>query len=305
MLQISNSNLFHNYHDPLNPLWRFLFIPGVQTRPKVLHPSNLLFFWGSIFLNGDPASFTDMDLAPSFTCTMEVTHTRLLEFKFTRTWESWRSHTGSGHHIVFALLLLWSPLPPWPLWGPVPSLSWDIYIKQHPLGSGGGVVGGGWGGMGCPSFPLLQVSILPIKASYFPESNFGASWLVKFNIHLWYSRYKRILYMKITFSEYLWVMKITDDSYFLPFAFLYNEHVFWNVHNVHMLKFNKKEITQADFGQSWERQGHQGLRRGRYVYVRAESHRRAQGTGGWGANGAGAGEGNNGTKTWGKIRSPI
>ena len=174
--------LFQNYHDPLNPFWRFLFIPGVQTRP------GFCILW--IFFASAAPSFSIVAQPLLLTWTWpllllapwESPTPGFWNSSFTRTWGSWRRHPGSGHHILVALLLLCFSSPSLTPLGAVPSLSWDIYIKQSPLGSGWG--GGVWGGMGSLSFHLLQVYILSLKASYFPERNFRASWLMKFNIHL-------------------------------------------------------------------------------------------------------------------------
>lgn len=79
---------------------------------RVLHPLNLLCFCNSTFLNGGQASFTDMDLAPSFTCTMEVPHTRLLEFEFYKdlgimktSLREWTPYTDCPSLALFLLSL--------------------------------------------------------------------------------------------------------------------------------------------------------------------------------------------------------
>ena len=98
--------LFQNYHDPLNPLWRFLFIPGVQTGP------GFCIFW--IFFASAAPSFSMVAQPLLLTWTWPLL--LLTPWKsptpgfwnssFTRTWGSWRCHPGSGYHILVALLLL-------------------------------------------------------------------------------------------------------------------------------------------------------------------------------------------------------
>ena len=104
--------LFQNYHDPLNPLWRISVHSWGSDWTRVLHLLNLLCFCSSIFLNGGPASFTDMDLAPTFTYTVEVPHTRLLEFKFYKDLgimkmspREWIPYTGCSSLALFLLSL--------------------------------------------------------------------------------------------------------------------------------------------------------------------------------------------------------
>lgn len=173
-------NLFQNYRDPLNPVeisvhswgsdWTRVFASFESSLLLQLHLSQR---W--------PSLFTDMDLAllllapwKSPTPGFGIRVLQGLGDHETRHSEV-DAYTDCPSLALFLLSL-------WPLWGQSFSPSWDIYIKQYPLGSGCGWWGVRW--MGSLSFHLLQVSILSVKASYFPESNFGASWLMNFNIHL-------------------------------------------------------------------------------------------------------------------------
>lgn len=140
-------NLFQNYHDPLNPLWRYLFIPGVQTGP------GFCILWIFFASAAPPFSTVAQPLLLTWTWPLLL----LAPWKsptpgfwnssFTRTWGSWRRHPGSGHHILIALLLLCFSSPSLTPLGAVLSLSWDIYIKQSPLDSGCGWWGVRWDGI--------------------------------------------------------------------------------------------------------------------------------------------------------------